>query len=177
MQGLQRVHGNRAVQRFVRGTATTPHTPLAVQRMGWQRPELVPDGYLYGNQNQKGGLDFGLGYGSNAEGDFPGANGNLGVWGENNNKDTRYGIKLGGGMAQGVSKGGSGSADAGILTGNAEASIGTNGATLGVGGNLVGGNATYSKPDPTSPTDTSIHGGLSAGPSLGFRAHWSDDDK
>jgi hypothetical protein len=170
MQGLQRTHGNRAVQR--------------VQP---QRPQGgVADWYGYGRGNSKGGYDFGGGYGTGAAesgewwqrmgGDLPFINGSLLSWGENDDKDTRYGAKAEAGAGKLEYKGDGWSADASAFGANGEASVGTNGATFGGGLTIVGGSTTVGKFDPKSNTDTTTRFGLSAGPSFGLRTHWGDSD-
>jgi hypothetical protein len=177
MRSAQGNYGNRAVQRQV-----------AVQRMGWQRPTGGPaSGYLYGNQNQKGGLDFGFGYGTGgadsgewwqrAGGDLLSVAGNLGVWGENDNNDTRYGVKIGGGVGKGEYKGDAVSGDFGVGDFSAEASAGSNGATLGAQANIVEGSITGGKFDNKSNTDEQTRFGLSVGGGAAGRLHWADTDK
>jgi hypothetical protein len=170
MQNMQKTHGNRAVQRLVSGRPTGG----------------APAWYDFSNENEKGGFDFGTGYGVAAGetgswwermgGDLPFAGGSLFSWGENDNKDTRYGAKAEAGAGR-VSYNGDGwSAEGSTLGANAEASAGTNGASLGAGLTGIGGSATFGKFNANSNTDTSTRFGLSAGPSFGLRGHWGDSD-
>jgi hypothetical protein len=170
MQNAQKTHGNRSIQR-VYGQRPTGDVP------GW---------YGFNYENKQGGYNWGGGYGHSASetgewwqrmgGDLPFANGNFLMWGENDDKDTRYGAKAEVGAGRLEYKGDGWSADANAFGVNGEASVGTNGATFGGGATIVGGSATVGKFDPKSNTDTQTRFGLSAGPSFGLRGHWGDSD-
>jgi hypothetical protein len=170
MQKSGQVHGNRAVQRLV-----------------GQRPQGgVADWYDFSTENKQGGYTWGGGYGTGAAdsgewwqrlgGDLPFTSGSILAWGENDDKDTRYGAKGEAGLGKLEYKGDGWSADASAFGINGEASAGSNGATFGGGATIVGGSATVGGFNPNSNTDTSTRFGLSAGPSFGLRTHWGDSD-
>jgi hypothetical protein len=140
---------------------------------------LIPDDFLSGKRNEKGGYDFGMKGSSASDGNLQDINGNLLAWGENNDNDTRYGLKAEGAKAKGLYKhdSGWGSVDVGAFSGNAEASAGSNGLTLGATGNIVEGSFTAGKFTPGNNSEESVRAGLSLGGGAAGRLHWGDTDK
>jgi len=180
MQSTQRAYGNRAVQRFMsRQSAEGDREYKPVQRFGWQRPQGDDSGgYAYFNQNKSGwGIDYGLGGSIPGWGiDMPSINGSIGLM-EDDKGNTRFGATTSGGIFKSDHNGDGVPVDWGIGTFSGGSSIGTNGASFGGQANFGEINGSYGKLNPNSSNDTTLRGGLSAGAGLGFRGHWSDDDK
>jgi hypothetical protein len=106
--------------------------------------------------------------------------GKWGLWDEDKpggGSDTRFGIRLGGGVHKSsFNKDGAISGDFGVDTANLEASAGTNGATLGFGANIEEESMTVGNFDKNRDIDESVHMGASEGIGMGGRLHWGDSD-
>lgn len=149
------------------------------------RPDRAAGGkvagpYIHGSHNSdvhNENVEVGLGLMHGENGDLISANAQLGMWGDDKS------WRAGGTADAQLAKGGffdqdSGfGADGGVFNASAEASIGSDGLTIGAGASVIDGAVTlggFNKDD--SWADSQIRGGLGYGMGFGGRLHWGDSD-
>jgi hypothetical protein len=142
-----------------------------------------PRGHAYAKTNDVNGVEAGFAAVAGS-GDIGGVRvdpsmlygqGRAGAWRDDN--ATRYGISGNAGVARmDINKGGLVSGDIGAFTAGAEASAGTNGATLGATANIVEGSITMGNFTNSSNNQSNMRLGLSAGVGAAGRLHWGDSD-
>lgn len=149
------------------------------------RPDRGKDGraagpYIHGSHNSdtyNENVEAGLGLLHGENGDVFSANAKLGMWGDK--KFWRAGGEANAQLAKGRffdQESGFG-ADGGVGNASAEASIGSNGLTVGAGASVIDGAITlggFNQED--SWADSQIRGGLGFGMGFGGRLHWGDSD-
>jgi hypothetical protein len=137
----------------------------------------------YFKNNGQGGVEYGGNYGEqykdeNSSGETATLEGKHGGW-MNENNTKRYGdrISLGGAKERGSAFDGLLSGDYGVFTASYENSIGEDGFTTGLQGNMFETSVTGGKFDRRNFTDEQARLGLSAGEGGAGRLHWGDQDK
>jgi hypothetical protein len=154
--------------------------------IGWEppKPGEGAGGYAYAKVNEHGGQEVGAGlsheeydiFGIPIASDFAYGVDKQGTFGTDNG-DTRYGaLQNIGYQKKQINQGGVVSADAEALTAGYEFSAGTDGATAGIGANLIAGSISAGKPSDQSHNDEQVRFGLSAGAGAAARGFWGDKD-
>jgi hypothetical protein len=140
--------------------------------------------YAYAKVNEYGGQERGAGlsheeydiFGVPITSDFAYGVDKQGTFGTDNG-DTRFGMLRNiGYQKKQINQGGIVSADAEALTAGYELSAGTDGATAGIGANLIAGSISAGQATDQSHNDEQVRFGLSVGAGAAGRGYWGDKD-